>query len=76
MVILLTSAQAAAVSGPSAEAGNISALAPLPLTDGRFYLGVSVLDDPTHAEHHDALAALPQADYASLAALMPADPKA
>jgi hypothetical protein len=75
-VILLSAADSAHVSGPSAIDPSIAALTPLPLTDGRFYLGVSVLDDPLHAEFHDYLAALPQADYASLAGLLPPDPKA
>jgi hypothetical protein len=76
MVILLSATDSVHVSGPSAIDPSIAALTPFPLTDGRFYLGVEVLDDPSHAEFHDYLAALSQADYASLASLLPPDAKA
>jgi hypothetical protein len=75
-VILLSAADAQHVRGPSAIDPSIAALSPFPLTDGRFYLGVEVQSDPLHADDHDYLAALPQADYASLASLLPPDPKA
>jgi hypothetical protein len=70
-VILLTSAEADVVRGPSAEAPARAALAPVALTDGRYILGAEVLDDPLHAEDHTFLAALPQADVAEIVALLP-----
>lgn len=70
-VILLTADQAATVRGPSGEAPNLSALQPVALTDGRFILGVEVLDDLSHADHWALLAELPTADFADVAALLP-----
>jgi len=70
LVILLSSAQAAAVRGVSAET-SLAALEPRPLTDGRFFLGVEVLADPSHAEHWPLLSSLPQADYDTIASLVP-----
>lgn len=70
-VILLTSAEADAVRGPSAEAPTRAALQPVALTDGRFILGVEVLDDPAHAEARAFLAALPTAPAAEIAGLLP-----
>ncbi len=70
-VILLTAGQADTVRGPSAEQPSLAALQPIALTDGRFILGVEVLTDPAHAEDHAVLAALPTADAADIAALLP-----
>lgn len=75
-VIPLSAADAAHVRGASGVAPEIAALSPFPLTDGRFYLGVEVLSDPMHADEHDYLAALPQVDFATIASLLPPDPKA
>lgn len=69
-VIVLTAEQAAAVRGPSAEAPTRAALAPIALTDGRFILGVEVLDDPNHAEHRALLQGLARTDYSSIDALI------
>lgn len=71
-IILLTSAQAAQVRGPSSEAPNLAALMPVALTDGRFILGVEVLGDPLHAEYAAFLSTLPQVDFSTVAALLPA----
>ena len=70
-VILLTAAQADAVRGPSSETPNLASLEPVALTDGRFILGIEVLNDPSHAENHAALAALPTAAAADIASLLP-----
>ncbi len=69
-VILLTAAQADTVRGPSEEAEAAATLQPIALTDGRFYVGVEVLDDPAHDAHRDVLAALPTVDFAILAAFL------
>jgi hypothetical protein len=71
-VIILTAQQADQVRGPSAEAPNMAALAPVGLTDGRFILGVEVLSDPAHAQHWAFLATLAQADVSAVASLMSA----
>ena len=70
LVIVLTADQATAVRGVSAET-SLAALEPRPLTDGRFFLGVEVLTDPAHAEHWPLLSTLPQADYDTIASLVP-----
>lgn len=69
-LILLSAAEADAVRGPSG-ADPMSALEPVALTDGRFTLGIEVLDDPAHAAHRDVLAALPRADLAEISGLLP-----
>ena len=57
LFIILTSEQAEAVRGPTAPG---AALFPLPLADGvSFVLPASVLEDPSHASHHDLLGELP-----------------
>jgi len=71
-VILLTAAQAAAVRGPSETEPKFAALQPAPLTDGRYILGVEVLDDPALAEDRAFLSGLAQADVADIADLLPA----
>lgn len=72
-IILLQAADAEHVRGPSSETPRAS-LQPLPLTDGRFYLGAEVLTDPAHAEFRDYLGALPQADYSAISSLVPSAP--
>lgn len=69
--IVLTAEQADEVRGVS-SASELTALEPQPLTDGRFYLGAAVLDDPSHAEHRDLLASCPLVDFEDLRALLPA----
>jgi hypothetical protein len=69
-VIVLTSDQAAQVSGTSKET-PLAALQPVSLTDGRFILGVEVLTDPAHAEDAAFLSTLPQVDFSTVASLMP-----
>lgn len=70
-VILLAAADADQVRGPSLSV-NGAMLAPVELSDGRFILPVSVLDDIAHAAHRALLAGLPTADAADIAALLPA----
>lgn len=69
-VIVLTAAQATQVRGPSNET-PLAALAPVPLTDGRYILGPEVLTNPNHVEDAAFLAGLPQVDFATVASLMP-----
>lgn len=69
-VILLTAEQAASVVGPSRDAPDLAALQPVALSDGRYILGVEVLDDPLHAEDRAFLAGLPQAEAEDIAALL------
>jgi hypothetical protein len=54
--IILTAEQADMVRGPTAEG---AALAPVPRQGDLSILGVVVLADPAHAEHHEYLATLP-----------------
>lgn len=62
-MIILTAAEADAMRGPTAPG---AALDPVPLADGVTYvLPVAVLDDPAHAMHHAALAALPRREVAA-----------
>jgi hypothetical protein len=69
-VILLTAAQASEVQGVSAVT-PLAALHPMPLTDGRFYLGAEVLTDPAHADKLAILSTLPTADFSTIASLIP-----
>jgi hypothetical protein len=69
-VIMLDSAQADTVRGPAVGA-EFHAIVPVALSDGRFYVGTEVLDDPVHAEHHDLLASCPQEDYDAVKGLLP-----
>jgi len=73
-IILLSAAQATEVRGPSSEAPNFAALMPVALTDGRYILGIEVLGDPLHAEHAVLLSTLPQADFSTVANLLPVGP--
>ncbi|WP_029004784.1 hypothetical protein [Azorhizobium doebereinerae] len=55
--LILTSAQANALRGPTAPG---AALEPVALADGaRWVLPMSVLDDPAHGSRHAELVALP-----------------
>jgi hypothetical protein len=54
--IILTAVEADTVRGPTAA---FAALDPVEREGAVFILGVEVLADPAHAEHHDYLAALP-----------------
>ncbi len=69
-IILLTATQANSVRGASSVTPT-SALAPLALTDGRYILGVEVLDDPAHAECRALLLTLPTVDASEIAGLLP-----
>jgi hypothetical protein len=69
-VIKLTIDQAARVRGPSG-ASPLVGLMPVALTDGTFYLPVSVLDAPQFAADHDLLADLPATDFADVQPLLP-----
>jgi hypothetical protein len=69
-MIILT-AQAAQVRGPSVEAPKFAALDRIALTDGRFILGLEVLADPLHAEDLAFLSTLPQADVSTVVSLLP-----
>jgi hypothetical protein len=73
-VIILSSAQANQVRGPSGEASTLATLQPIALLDGTFYLGVETLSDANFAEHHALLAGLPQVDFSSIQALIPPSP--
>lgn len=62
-MIVLNAAQAAAVTGPTAEG---HALEPVPLADGATWvLPLAVLSDPAHASRHAELEALPTRDVAA-----------
>ena len=57
-MIILTAQQADDVRGPTSDG---CALSPVPLADGvTFVLPETVLDDPAHQQHHEALALLPR----------------
>jgi len=70
MFLILTAAEATKVRGLSCDT---AALDPRPLTDGRFILPATVLDDPAHEKHHDALKALPVAELSALAKFLPVE---
>lgn len=59
--ILLTSAQADQVRGPSIST-PLAALDPVERQDGLFVLGSGVLSDPAHAVHREFLGTLLQLD--------------
>jgi hypothetical protein len=73
-VIVLPEALAVQVRGIS-DATQMAFLEPLPLTDGTYFLGAEVLNDPAHAKHRAALSALPQVDLSNIAALLPKGPR-
>jgi len=74
-VIILQAADAEAVRGPSAVDPS-HVLQPLPLSDGTFYLGTEVLNDPMHDAHKERLAALPTENYDDIKPLIPQPPEA
>lgn len=73
-VIVLADEQATEIRGPSAVDPQC-AIMPIALTDGRFFVGVEILDDPAHAAHHDMLADLPMVDYETITGLLPQPPE-
>ena len=72
-VVKLTIDQAAQVRGPS-DVTTLAGLMPVALTDGTFYLPVSVLDAPQFAADRDFLASLPTTDFSNVQPLLPAAP--
>ena len=68
-VILLTGVQAEQVRGPT-DATALIGLMPVALTDGRFYLPVTVLDEPLFGADHGFLSSLPTTDFANVQALL------
>lgn len=58
-MIVLTADEAEKVRGMSPKDRG-AVLSPVPLKDGRFFLGPEVLDDPAHEDVRDFLASLPQ----------------
>lgn len=69
-VIILTAAEAEAVRGNSTP---IAAIEPVALKDGRFILGVEVLNDPAHAKHLSKLSGLSKSDAKDIASLLAED---
>jgi hypothetical protein len=69
-VVLLTEAEADAIRGPSTVSPAL-AIAPCPLTDGRFLVPADVESDPYHAAHWELLGGLPHDTYANIAHLVP-----
>lgn len=68
-LIVFDAATATAVAGNDSSG---AALDPLPLSDGRFFLPSSVLTDPAHQAHWDALtAASTGKEWADIQALLP-----
>lgn len=63
MCIMMTSAEADQVRGPSATDPS-AVLMPVERQGGAFILGVEVLADPAHAAHKDFLDGLPKKDSA------------
>lgn len=64
-VLTLTAEEAGKVRGRSPKDDGY-ALRPTPLKDGRFFLGLSVFDDPAHEDVRDFLAAMPRVPLESL----------
>jgi len=62
-VILLSTAEADQVRGPSGESPGLASCQPVALANGDFYLGVETLGDPNFAEHHALLSGLAQVDF-------------
>lgn len=69
-IIILTAAEAEAVRGMSTP---IAAIEPVALKDGRFILGVEVLNDPAHAKHLSKLSGLSKSDAKDIASLLAED---
>jgi hypothetical protein len=72
--ILLTSAEADQVRGPSAT-NPAASLNPIERQGDVFILGVNVLSDPAHEAHWEYLGALPQMDSDDPAFPGPIDPE-
>jgi hypothetical protein len=70
LILILTPEIADAVRGPS-DLTEAAALHPQPLTDGRFFLGASVLDATAHSEHAELLATCPQVPFSTVVSLLP-----
>jgi len=64
-VLVLEPSQAAKVRGRSPKDGGC-ALDPVPLKDGRFFLGLEVLDDPAHEDVRFFLRSMPLVDLEKL----------
>lgn len=58
-VIILSAVEAEKVRGRSPKTGE-AALDPVPTKDGRFYLGLNVLDDPAHEDVWGFLRSMPR----------------
>ncbi len=71
LVLILTAAQAAQVATPQPFSGDGPALNPLPLTDGRYFVGIEVLADPVLSALLAPLGTLPQVDYSTIVPLLP-----
>jgi len=57
-VLVLDPPEAEKVRGRSPKDGS-KVIDPVPLKDGRFYLGLGVLDDPSHEDVRDFLRSMP-----------------
>lgn len=64
-VLVLDPPEAEKVRGCSPKDGGC-ALDPVPLKDGRFFLGLEVLDDPAHEDVRDFLRSMPLVDIEKL----------
>jgi hypothetical protein len=73
MVIILTQSQANIVSGASCI-NPYAILSPVPLSDGTYMLGDSVLIDPNHVQHITLLSSLPTKSLEEVQALLPTIP--
>ena len=70
-VMVMSAAQAAQVTQ---KVSPYAAIKPVPMTDGRFYVGVEVVNDPAFAQWHTQLAAFAAANsvpFASISAFLP-----
>jgi len=70
MFILLSAAEADQVRGRSSIQPTCE-LQPVALTDGRYILGVEVINDEAHAAHWPLLASLPQSEWSKIETLIP-----
>jgi len=64
-VLVLDPPEAAKVRGRSPKDGGC-AIDPVPLKDGRFFLGLEVLDDPAHEDVRPFLRSMPLVDLEKL----------
>jgi hypothetical protein len=71
-VIVLTQEEASKVRGISPLTGS-DEIDPMPLEDGRFFLGVEVLEDPAHEDVREFLASLPREPLEKLPVYTEAD---